>query len=274
MADTKRLVSMLPPDTSRIIGVARSGACPAFMVAELMHRPISIVRQSTGDMVDGGNGWRLTGATHSSGPVVIVDDTVMTGHSTKHVTSIVRKQFPDAISAAIYCNPNAKTKPDLWLRELPHPHLLEWNMPNSIFGPHMALDFDGILCHDCPHGHDDDGPLYAKFLRDVKPLYYVRRTAIPMVVTARLEKHREATLDWLKRHGMSVRELVMWPRGHRDRKPQAVAEYKATHYKRFMSRGHRLKPPLFIESDPWQAKRIAELSGGITVCPSAGRCFP
>lgn len=274
MADVKRLVSMLPPDTNRIVGVARSGLCAATMAAMLMHRPLEIVRQSAGDLIDGGNGWRLTGATHSDGPVVVVDDTCMTGNSFRHIMPVVRAQHPSAMSAVVYCNPNANTKPDLWARELPHPHLLEWNMFNSIFGPGMALDFDGILCHDCPAGHDDDGPRYAAFLRDAKPLYYFRRVQIPLIVTARLEKYREPTLAWLKRHGMSVRELAMWPGSYRDRSPERVAQHKASHYKRFAAKGHRLKPVLLVESDPWQAKRIAELSGGITCCPAAGRCFP
>jgi len=275
MEDCKRLASLLPPDTSRIIGVARSGLTAANMVAMIMHRPVSAVRQSMGDLIELGNGWRLTGSIHSSGPAVLIDDTCMTGNSFKQVTPIVRKHFPNVLTAAVYVNPNANHKPDLWARDLPWPHLLEWNLFNSILCPGMAVDFDGILCHDCPPDDDDDGPRYARFLRDAKPLYLIRRTQVPLIVTARLEKYRAQTLDWLGRHGISVGALVMWPgANHRERTLEKVSQFKAEHYRRFLAKRHHIHPPLFVESDARQAERIAQLSRGLVVCPVAGRCFP
>jgi orotate phosphoribosyltransferase len=273
--DAKALVSVLPANTSKIIGVARSGLTAANLVAMFMHRPVEVMRQSKGDVIEGGNGWRLTGNTSSDGAVVVIDDTVMTGNSFMDVIPRIRKVYPNAISAAIYCNPNANVKPDLWVRELPWPHLLEWNLFNSILSPSMAVDFDGILCHDCPPGHDDDGWRYERFLQGVKPLYYMRRTTIPMIVTARLEKYRPQTMDWLARHGMSVQELIMWPGSdYRERSTEKVAQFKATHYSRFLTHKYRIQPTLFVESDANQAQRIAQISGGLVVCPAAGRVFP
>lgn len=176
MEDAKLLASMLPPDTSMVIGVARSGLTVASLVAMILHRPIEIVRQSHHDLIDGGNGWRLTGNTTASGPVVVIDDTCMTGNSLKHVMPLVRKVHKNAISATVYCNPHARQKPDIWVRDLPWPHLLEWNLFNSILSPNMAVDFDGILCHDPQtSADDDDGPRYERFLRDTKPLYLARK---------------------------------------------------------------------------------------------------
>jgi hypothetical protein len=245
------------------------------MVAMLLHLPISIVRQSNNDLIDAGNGWRLTGNTGGKGPVVVIDDTVMSGNSFKHVMPLVRKVYPEAISAAIYCNPAANVKPDLWVVDLPWPHLLEWNLFNSIMTPQCAMDFDGILCHDCPPGSDDDGAKYLEFIKTTKPLYPVRRVTIPLVVTARIEKYREPTEWWLRKHGIAVNELVMHPAETlRDRQRDDIAAFKARHYAEFLNRKHKIKPPMFIESDARQAERIANLSGGIVVCPAAGRCFP
>lgn len=42
--DATRLASLLPAETSRIVGVARSGLNVATMIAMLLHRPLSIVR--------------------------------------------------------------------------------------------------------------------------------------------------------------------------------------------------------------------------------------
>ena len=276
MADVHRLVAMLPPDTSRIIGVARSGLCVATMAAMLMHRPMSIVRQGKGDLIEASNGWRLTGNTRSAGRAVFIDDTCMTGGSAQECgLPIVRKEFPDVLAAVVYANPAANLgRPDLFARELRWPHVLEWNFSNSILTDQMAVDFDGILCHDCAPADDDDGPRYAAFLRDAKPLYYFRRTPIPLIVTARLEKYRPETLAWLERHGMTAKQLVMWPgTDHRARNRSDVGAWKAAHFAEFMRRRHKHQPPLFVESDAGWAQRIAEVSGGIVVCPAAGKCF-
>jgi hypothetical protein len=98
--------------------------------------------------------------------------------------------------------------------------------------------------------------------------------SIPLIVTARIEQYRPQTEEWLRRHGVSVDELVMAPWGSlAERNRHDVAAWKAEHYRRFLKRRHALKPPLFIESCPHQAARIARLSGGLVVCPAAGRCF-
>lgn len=275
MRDAKRLASMLPPNTSQIIGVARSGLCVATMVAMLRHLPLTIFRQSSYDMTPGGNGWRLTGNVgFDSGPPIVIDDTCMSGNSFKYIMPVVKSRYPNAMSAAVYVNPGARRKPDIWVSDLPWPHLLEWNLFNSVLSPNIAVDFDGILCHDCPPGSDDDGPRYAKFLHDTKPLYVIRKVKIPLIVTARLEKYRPQTMDWLNRHGIAVENLVMGPwktLGERHR--HNVADFKAEHYSVFLKDRKGIKPPLFVESEEWQAKRIAELSGGLVVCPAAGKVF-
>ena len=272
--DVRTLASMIPPETSRIIGVARSGVLPASLVAMLLHLPLSIVRQSAGDLVDGGNGWRLTGNTGGQGPPVVIDDTVMSGNSFKQVMPIVWKDFPKAVSAAVYVNPAARMKPDMWARDLPHPHLLEWNLMNSIFSPQTAVDFDGILCADCAPQDDDDGERYRGFLLSATPKYMIRKTRIPLIVTARLERWRPETEQWLAWHGMAADQIIMGPwASNAERARSDVGGWKGQHFHSFMQRRHRIKPSLFIESEERQARRIAEVSGGLVVCPAAGRCF-
>lgn len=275
MVDVRELASKIPPETSRIIGVARSGVSAAAMVAMLLHLPLSLVRQSAGDIVDGGNGWRLTGNTGGKGVPVVIDDTVMSGNSFKQVMPVVWSQFPGAISAAVYVNPAARQKPDLWVRDLPWPHVLEWNVFNSVMSDSIAVDFDGILCADCAPQDDDDGDRYRGFLLTATPKYMVRRSHIPLIVTARLERWRPETEQWLASHGMAAKQLIMGPwKNNRERSRADIGEWKGRHFRKFMSNRHRVKPPIFIESDANQAARIAEVSGGIVACPAAGRCFP
>jgi len=208
-----------------------------------------------------------------TGPVVVIDDTVMTGNSLKAVLPRIRETYPTALSAAVYVNPNANVKPDIWVRDLPWPHVLEWNLFNSVMTPHCAFDMDGVLCYDCPPGSDDDGANYAKFLAEATPKFYVRKVPIT-VVTARLMKYERQTRDWFAQNGFNVQELVMGPWHNNQQRAQAdVAKFKSDAFKRFSQRGHAIKPPMFVESDPGLAERIAQLSGGIVVCPTSERCY-
>jgi adenine/guanine phosphoribosyltransferase-like PRPP-binding protein len=275
--DVQTLASQIPSDTTAIVGVARSGIVPASMVALLLHLPLLSIRQTKGDVIDIGNGWRLGGQDHVSdrGKVVIVDDTVMTGNSLRATADLVRKEFSEATTAAIYVNPLAKAKPDVYVRDLGWPHLLEWNLFNSVLSPNMACDFDGILCRDCPRGSDDDGLKYIEFIRNAVPLYVPRKVPIPLVVTARLERYRSETMAWLERHRIKVDRLVMHPAATlAERNRDDIAAYKANHFAEWASTHiPRPAPIAFIESENWQAKRIAELTNRMVICPAAGEVY-
>lgn len=274
MEDVKLLSRMLPEDTCRIIGVSRSGLCAASMVAMLLHLPMSIVRQSMGDLIDGGNGWRLTGNVPDTGTVVVIDDTCMTGNSFRHVIPIVKSKYSNVKSCAVYVNPLAKKKPDIWVQDLPWPHFLEWNLFNSVLSSSCGTDFDGILCRDCTREEDDDGLRYINFIRTAELMYPMRRVQIPLIVTARIEKYRKETEEWLARKRISVKKLVMAPQNTlRDRQRMNIAEFKARHFVQFTASSRVLKPAFFIESDPQQAQEISKMSNGLVVCPAAGRCF-
>jgi adenine/guanine phosphoribosyltransferase-like PRPP-binding protein len=273
--DTLSLIPRLPADITAVAGVSRSGLPPATLLAEMLHLPLIIVRHHQGDWVPAGNGWRLNeGAPKKPGKTLVVDDTTMTGNSLKRTKHVIQKMPGEKLFAAVYVNPAAIAKPDLWAHDLPWPHLLEWNLFNSVLLDSFALDFDGILCHDCPPADDDDGPRYQTFLRDVAPLHLVRKRPVRLIVTARLEKYRRETLGWMDRWGIRAKKIIMGPwKTKAERSRHDVAAWKASQLKRFLSRGPGIKPRMFIESDPRQAQRIAELTGGLVVCPGAKRCF-
>lgn len=279
--DAATLAQMLPSDVRAIVGVARSGMTPAAMVATILHLPLLAIRQTKHDVIDVGNGWRIgSGSDHVEtmvgSKVAIIDDTVMTGNSFKDIRDIVAEKFPNNITCALYVNPLARMKPDVWVHDLGWPHLLEWNLFNSILSPNAACDFDGILCDDCPHGSDDDGPRYLEFINNARPKYLARRTAIPLIVTARIEKYRAATEAWLARWGIRFHRLVMHPAATlAERNRDDIAAYKAKHFAAW-SAGHKPHPAplLFIESEDWQANRIGEITGLMSVCPASENVYP
>ena len=276
--DIRSLVPKIPSDITAVVGVARSGMNVATVMSMLLHKPLYAIRQTDNDVICVGNGWRLGGAKRQQvprGKVVIIDDTVMTGNSLRAIDHIIKANFDEAITAAVYVNPFATKKPDIHSAFLNWPHLLEWNLFNSVLSPNVACDFDGILCEDCKPGQDDDGERYRDFILNARPLYTPRRVPIPMVVTARIEKYRKETQVWLNRHGIIVHKLIMFPANTlKERQRQDIAEWKAKTFARWNNLHKPVPPPnLFIESDNAQAKRISELSGLMTICPASGKVY-
>jgi orotate phosphoribosyltransferase len=276
--DILNLIAKIPPDITAIAGVARSGLSAATMLSMYLHLPMVTIRQTLGDIVQTGNGWRLGGSRHvnpRTEKILVVDDTVMTGNSLKAIKPLIDREFGNAVYAAIYVNPAAALKPDIWSVDLPWPHLLEWNVFNSVLSPASAMDFDGILCHDCPLGSDDDGPKYLDFVRNALPLYMPRRCPVPLIVTARIEKYRAETEAWLRRHGIAWHRLVMHPAATlRERQRDNIAAYKAHHYatwaQHFVARPG---PHIFFESEDRQAREIAMRTGLLAICPHTAGCY-
>lgn len=253
-ADVLELASRLPPKLAGIVGVARSGVLPATQLAMHLHLPLLILRESQNDIVDAGHGWRL-GHHKPEGPLLVVDDTCMTGRSLRHSREVAAKVLPGhkLLWAVVYKNPAATIKPaiDFVGRDLPHPHLLEWNLFNSIFSPTMACDFDGILTID----------------GTTRPQYLPRKGTLPLIVTGRLERDRVHSIAWLARQGIKFGKLVMYPGTLAERdNPGALAAFKAEH---FAASGLSY----FVESDPAQAEGIAKLSNKPVICPVAGKVF-
>jgi len=276
--DILNLIAQIPPDITAIAGVARSGLSAATMLSMYLHLPMVTIRQTMNDVVQTGNGWRLGGTKHvnpRTEKILVVDDTVMTGNSLKAIKPLIDREFGNAVYAAVYVNPKALVKPDIWSVDLPWPHILEWNVFNSILSPSAAMDFDGILCHDCPPGSDDDGPKYLEFIRNAKPLYVPRRCPVPLIVTARIERYRAETEDWLRRHGIRWNRLVMHPaKTLAERQRDNIAAYKARHYAAW-AKTHRATPGpiIFFESEDRQAREIAAQSKLLTICPHSAGCY-
>ena len=274
--DAMKLASKVPLETDTIVGVARSGLAVATIVSMVTHLPLVAVRQNRHDLIEVGNGWRLGGKKHiqRGTRAFVVDDTVMTGNSLRAISGIAERHFESVVYGAVYVNPLASKKPDTFVRELGWPHLLEWNVFNSVLSPNMALDFDGIICHD-PTEHFTDDAAHIDWISQATSKYLPRKSVVPLIVTARIEKYRKATEDWLRRHKVKFSQLVMHPaKSLAERDASNIASYKAKHFKAWALRHKPAPPPLmFIESDPRQAKQIHDLSGGMVVCPSSSQVF-
>jgi hypothetical protein len=135
------------------------------------------------------------------------------------------------------------------------PHFFEWNLLHNgviLTQCKAAFDMDGVFCEDCPSDCDDDGPRYLDWMRRVKPMQWNIEYEVERIITARREVYREQTLDWLKRHGVRVKELTMFPGTFEDRSRTNIGAWKADML---------CQQPcgLFVESDYRQACEISRL---------------
>lgn len=262
-ADAARLLAAAPPDLAAVVGMARSGLLPGSLLACALHLPFYAASGET--VLPAINGQRLGRCGLGPGPVLLVDDTVCSGRSIRQVEPWVRMAFPGRriIRAAVYTTARGREFLDLAAVELPGPHYLEWNYFNSTLIHRAWTDMDGILCRDIAAADDDDGPRYARALETAAPLHLPRREPVGAIVTARLEKYRAITVAWLARWGVRYKELIMgpWPNNAARSRPGAISAWKAEVI-------GRCRPPLFIESDPRQAREIHGASGATVMCPA------
>ena len=105
----------------------------------------------------------------------------------------------------------------------------------------------------------------APMFQNVEPFYHrIPKTRCRGIVTARLEKYRDITEEWLERHGIRYGSLKMYPTEKeeiRDKNHiQEAANFKAKHFKD--SSAH-----FFIESELPEAVIIRRESGKFVICP-------
>jgi uncharacterized HAD superfamily protein len=268
VADVRELVGMLPCDLAAVAGIPRSGLLPATQIATILHLPLCSLCRERG-LVEVGQGLRLETTELRDGQLLVVDDSVYGGVALWGARDALRRRHPGIrpLFAALYPRPEAIGSLDYFIRTVGDPHLFEWNLYNCNQTQSFGFDFDGVLCHDWPGG-DENGDAYQEFLSTARPRWLPRRRAVPLIVTARLEKHRAATIEWLRRHGVRFEQLVMGP--------WSCAAERRRHYDagRFKGQAYADSPcTLFIESDERQAEAIFQRANRPVLCPTTGRIF-
>lgn len=267
-ADVRSLMGRLPSDLVAVAGIPRSGMPAASLLAMLLHLPLLEATHTHG-LRPIENGIRLEQRPElRTGRVLVIDDSVYAGYAMRRVRQKLENDAARRfLFAALYPRPEAVEVLDIYARLAPDPHLFEWNLFNCNQTSEFAFDFDGILCEDFD-GIDNDDAEYLEFLKNARPKWLPRRRIIPLIVTARLEKYRDPTMEWLSRHGVRVKNLVMgsWNSASERRLKFRAGEFKGKQYARSGCR-------LFIESDLKQAEQIFNVARRPVLCPTAGRVF-
>ncbi len=129
-----------------------------------------------------------------------------------------------------------------------------------------AFDFDGVFCRDPTNHENDDGPRYVQFLQTAPTLFRPERP-IGTIVTGRLEKYRRETEAYLARQGITYAGLVMCP--YATKAERMAAGGRGSWKAEVMA---NLGAEFFIESDPKQARIIAQRTNRPVYCTSTQEC--
>lgn len=268
--DSTRLARMLPVDVIGVLGVARSGMLPATIIAQELGCHLGEVESfvaTGGAFFRPGRRMTYRGA---EGMILVVDDSLHGGSALAGAMASLQRnplllESMGVMYGAIYVEPGKEELLDFHARVVSSPRLFAWNWLHSEKIETALCDLDGLICAD-PTTPDDDGPEYATELASLAPLHVPTRR-VGGIVTGRIERWRDVTMDWLIDNGVTCGDLKMAPfTSAAERNAFGAARWKAEVYK-------ASEAPLFIESKPEDAATIAELSGKPVLCPAAGRCF-
>lgn len=259
-ADIVRWADRLPKDIDLVVGIPRSGMLAATMLALHLHTPLAdLDGLLAGRVLSAGQRIRsmpqevIGSARH----ILVLDDSINKGGSMREAQHKLAAAAPElqdrVVWGAAYVAPGgAKGLVDHWYESVPQPRAFEWNILHHADLADACMDIDGVLCPDPEDEQNDDGPRYEEFLQQT-PTRLVPGTEVGWLVTARLERYREQTEEWLRANGIRYGELVMHPAATAEqrRREQSHATFKAEVYR-------RTKAWLFIESSVEQSVAIAD----------------
>jgi hypothetical protein len=73
----------------------------------------------------------------------------------------------------------------------------------------ILVDIDGTICEDIPNEESERYPSAVPFKGAAENLQILAQTNTICYFTAREEKDRQVTLDWLNKHGFPIHGLIM-----------------------------------------------------------------
>ena len=245
---TLKWAESLPNKFDVIIGVPRSGLWIASILALKFGRPLS-----TPNAFVHGEVWQSLHVKKSNvHNVLLVEDDVIHG---RQIGKAYRqlKQFDSTLkieTASLFVTSEAKNIPDYYHAVSNPPLLYEWTLLTNMGDVgKIAVDMDGVLCENCPSEVDLDENRYIRWLENAKA-YLIPQFEIDAIVTSRLEKYRELTEAWLKKHDVKYKSLFMLKvPSKRERNFDVIINHKADAIR-------KVQPFWFWESNIMEAEAI------------------
>ena len=253
----KNNINKIPKDVDLIVGIPRSGMLAANIIALNLNVNFVSIDEFLNNIKIKSSSRIIKKLEKCSDAkkVLIVDDSVNAGNTIENIKQLLAKSTNNLIYCCIYGLKKTYNKVDVCMEQVEEPRLFEWNIFHRSFLEKCCVDMDGVLCKDPTEKQNDDGPEYSNFLFNtpalIKPTF-----KIGSIVTSRLEKYREQTVEWLKKNQIKYDNLYMLDSDAKTRREKMLhAPFKAKIYKKIIS------SELFIESDYYQSIEISKMSG-------------
>ena len=262
----------VPRDIDFIITIPRSGTIAGSIISEFLNVPLIDINSFIEGVKPSGGG-RLRyyyQKEHNTKRVLVVDDTVYSGLS-KVLAKEKLSSFTDYefIYLAVYLEGPGENYIDVWLEDLrmytnnfTQIVLYEWNIfhHNEDIMSSTLYDLDGVFCLDPPDERNQEE--YLSYIANATPLF-IPTTKIGGIVTYRLVKNADITTNWLRKQGIEYGGLLMFNAQTWEERVNAgmpPGEWKGNIFKSLP------QYKLFVESEPEQARKIAEISGKPVLC--------
>ena len=158
--------------------------------------------------------------------VLLVDDSINSGKTMNNTIEKILnhdKQIHIDTLALIPIK-SAANKVTYYYKTIEEPRIFEWNLMHAKKAK-TATDLDGVICENCPPLIDADESKYTDWIKNAKP-HFIPNFEIDAIITCRLSKYRDETINWLKKHDVKYKEIYFWGiRSKVDRKG-GHAQYK------------------------------------------------
>ncbi len=262
---TLEWIQTFPHRYDLIVGVPRSGMFIASLIALKLGRPLT-----TPDLFQQGRYWQSQEVKNRSeladaSRILLVDDSMDSGRSMAEAVEAIRavNSEVDISRACLIVTEASKTAVELYHKVITPPRTFEWNILHRKVASHLpqgclAVDLDGVLCANLPPGADADENLYLESLTNANP-YLIPTFEIDAIITSRLEMYRPQTEEWLRKHNVRYRELLMWDVPSKSERGGRFVRHK-------IEQLLCVKPDMFWESNWEQSQSIWEATRIPTLC--------
>lgn len=258
----------IPDDVDVIVGIPRSGVLAASLVALNLNLPMAdLGGMSELRMMTVGRTRRYrpqVASISEARRILILDDSIASGKTMESARQSVRAAglYDRALFGAIFSTNMSRDLVDIHFETCETPRMFEWNYMHHPRLGGTCMDIDGVICRDPTEEENDGGSRYREFMLSAEPLV-IPSAPVGYLVTERLEKYRPETEEWLRRHNVAYKNLLMLdlPTDKASISSGSHAEFKARVYVRSGAR-------IFIESDPQQAQRIMQIARKPVLCPA------
>lgn len=254
-------ICKIPNNIDLVVGIPRSGMLPANLISLYLNKPYTDINSFLeGKIYACGDRGKFIKKTEIKN-ILVVDDSIAHGYAINRAKEQLKNEPFNFIYFVVYARTKSKDKVNTYCELLDGERIFEWNLfHHQNILERSCLDIDGVLCRDPLPEENDDGEKYHKFLLTAEPKF-IPTVKIKTLISCRLEKYRNETMFWLKKHNIEYENLILLNLPNKEARVNwgKYGEYKANEYK---------KPQyiFFIESSLKEAQTIKEKTGKSVFC--------